>query len=114
MAAACVTALPAALPDHVTVAVVVWLLGGALLVVSVVLITNSPFVPPPPPPPQPNYGFGGTYWSIGREDNGSLPLNVLGVDGALLDWGKCKVGLSHVGYYLDNYIRAGTMEKKKR
>ena len=39
---------------------------------------------------------------------------MLGVDGALLDWGKCKVGLSHVGYYLDNYIRAGTKEEKKK
>jgi hypothetical protein len=30
-----------------------------------------------------------TYWSIGREDNGSLPLNILTVDDALLDWGMC-------------------------
>ena len=33
-----------------------------------------------------NYGNGMTYWSYGREDNGSLPLNILSVDDALLDW----------------------------
>ena len=32
---------------------------------------------------QPNYGFGATYWSYGREDNGSLPLDMLSVDDAL-------------------------------
>ena len=34
---------------------------------------------------QSNYGFGGTYWSYGREDNGSLPLNILSVDEALIE-----------------------------
>lgn len=54
---------------------------------------------------QPNYGNGGTYWSIGREDNGSLPLDFLTVDDALLDWGMLEVAREHVGFYLDNYVR---------
>ena len=35
---------------------------------------------------QPNYGFGATYWSYGREDNGSLPLDILPIDNALMSW----------------------------
>jgi hypothetical protein len=53
---------------------------------------------------QSNYGNGMTYWSVGREDNGSLPLNILSVDDALLDWGMCDQALGHIGYYFDNYI----------
>ena len=55
---------------------------------------------------QPNYGFGATYWSYGREDNGSLPLDTLSTDDALLDWGVCHIGLAHVGFYLRNYVAA--------
>jgi hypothetical protein len=46
---------------------------------------------------QPNYGNGATYWSYGREDNGSLPLNMLAVDDALLGWGVCGTALDHIG-----------------
>ena len=53
---------------------------------------------------QANYGFGATYWSYGREDNGSLPLNWLSVDAALLEWGQCGIALRHVAYYFDNYV----------
>lgn len=55
---------------------------------------------------QSNYGFGGTYWSYGREDNGSLPLNWLSVDVALLEWGECGIATSHMGFYFDNYMDA--------
>lgn len=54
---------------------------------------------------QPNYGNGATYWSYAREDNGSLPLNILSVDDALLDWGLCDIALAHIGFYFDNYVR---------
>ena len=53
---------------------------------------------------QSNYGNGATYWSYGREDNGSLILNNIAVDGALLSWGKCSVALPHIGFYLENNI----------
>jgi len=53
---------------------------------------------------QSNYGFGGTYWSVAREDNGSLPLNVLTVDEALMNWGLCDVAIDHLDYYVRNYI----------
>jgi hypothetical protein len=53
---------------------------------------------------QANYGNGGTYWSYGREDNGSLVLDITSVDGSLLGWGKCKKALGHIGFYLENYI----------
>lgn len=53
---------------------------------------------------QSNYGFGGTYWSYGREDNGSLPLNWLTTDHALLDWGLWDLVAAHVGFYFDNYV----------
>ena len=53
---------------------------------------------------QSNYGFGATYWSYGREDNGSLPLDVLEPDAALLEWGQCGVALPHLSFYFDNYI----------
>jgi hypothetical protein len=60
---------------------------------------------------QSNYGNGATYWSVAREDNGSLPLNILSVDDALLDWGLCTEPLAHIGYYFDNYIMAnGTVD----
>lgn len=55
---------------------------------------------------QPNYGFGSTYWSYGREDNGSLPLDMLSVDDALISWGICDTALEHVAFYFDNYIAA--------
>lgn len=55
---------------------------------------------------QPNYGFGATYWSVGREDNGSLPLDMLSVDEALLEWGVCGTATAHIAFYLDNYIAA--------
>ena len=55
---------------------------------------------------QSNYGAGATYWSYGREDNGSLILNNIAVDGALLSWGKCNVALPHIGFYLENNINA--------
>jgi hypothetical protein len=51
-------------------------------------------------------GFGATYWSYGREDNGSLPLDTLSTDDALLEWGVCGIGLAHVGFYLGNYVAA--------
>jgi len=54
---------------------------------------------------QSNYGNGGTYWSIGREDNGSLPLNVLSVEEANLQWGLCEVALPHIQFYHENYVR---------
>lgn len=53
---------------------------------------------------QPNYGFGATYWSYGREDNGSLPLNILSVDNALLEWGGCDLALAHIDFYFENYV----------
>ena len=53
---------------------------------------------------QPNYGFGATYWSYGREDNGSLPLDMLSVDDALVSFGMCETALAHIAFYLDNYI----------
>ena len=55
---------------------------------------------------QPNYGVGATYWSYGREDNGSLPVIVLSVDEALLEWGMCGTALDHIDFYLQNYIDA--------
>ena len=55
---------------------------------------------------QSNYGFGATYWSYGREDNGSLPLNILSVDEALLNWGKCTPALEHLRFYFENVIAA--------
>lgn len=54
---------------------------------------------------QANYGFGATYWSYGREDNGSLPLNWLSVDNALTEWGMCDVATAHMGFFFDNYIQ---------
>jgi hypothetical protein len=54
---------------------------------------------------QSNYGNGATYWSIGREDNGSLPLNILSVEEANLEWGLCHLALPHIGYYFDNNVR---------
>lgn len=54
---------------------------------------------------QSNYGNGATYWSIAREDNGSLPLNVLSVEEANLEWGLCSVSLPHIQFYHENYIR---------
>ena len=53
---------------------------------------------------QSNYGFGGTYWSVAREDNGSLPLNVLSVDEAMLNFGMCEMSLNHLDFYVRNYI----------
>eukprot|EP00039_Didymoeca_costata_P008920 m.118671 g.118671 ORF g.118671 m.118671 type:complete len:968 (-) comp14284_c0_seq3:101-3004(-) len=53
---------------------------------------------------QSNYGYGATYWSYGREDNGSLPLNWLSVDAALVDWGFCDSAIGHLQYYLENYV----------
>lgn len=60
---------------------------------------------------QSNYGYGGTYWSYGREDNGSLPLNVLTVDSALLEWGLFDEAAAHMSFYFDNYVRPdGTID----
>jgi hypothetical protein len=42
----------------------------------------------------------------GREDNGSLPLDMLSVDDALISFGICNVTLAHLGFYLSNYIAA--------
>ena len=53
---------------------------------------------------QSNYGTGATYWSVGREDNGSLPLNILSVDEALLNFGMCDMSIKHLDYYVRNYI----------
>jgi hypothetical protein len=33
-----------------------------------------------------NYGDGGAYWSINKNDNGSLPLTEFAVANAMLDW----------------------------
>ena len=55
---------------------------------------------------QPNYGFGATYWSYGREDNGSLPLDLIPIDNALMSWGVCDTAIDHLGFWLDNYIAA--------
>ena len=55
---------------------------------------------------QPNYGFGATYWSYGREDNGSLPLDLIPIDNALMAWGVCDTAIDHIGFWLDNYIAA--------
>ena len=43
-------------------------------------------------------------WSNGREDNGSLPLNILSVSDALLEWGVCDLGLAHISFYFENYV----------
>ena len=40
---------------------------------------------------------GATYWSVSREDNGSLPLNWLSTDEALLEWGICDLAIAHIG-----------------
>ena len=56
---------------------------------------------------QSNYGFGATYWSYGREDNGSLPLNWLSVDEALVEWGACGVTKKHLSFFFDNYAVRG-------
>ena len=53
---------------------------------------------------QPNYGNGATYWSYGREDNGTLPLILLSVDEALLNWGLCELVQGHIDFYFSNYI----------
>ena len=53
---------------------------------------------------QSNYGFGASYWSISREDNGSLPLVWLAADEALLEWGACGAALGHIGYFFANNV----------
>ena len=53
---------------------------------------------------QSNYGYGATYWSYGREDNGSLALTFLATDEALLEWGMCSVATGHIGFFFDNYV----------
>jgi len=53
---------------------------------------------------QSNYGFGASYWSISREDNGSLPLTWLAADEALLEWGACGAALGHIGYFFANNV----------
>jgi len=42
----------------------------------------------------------------GREDNGSLPLDILPIDNALMSWGMCDTAFAHIGFWLDNYIAA--------
>lgn len=42
----------------------------------------------------------------GREDNGSLPLDLIPIDNALLSWGMCDTAIDHIGFWLDNYIAA--------
>jgi hypothetical protein len=49
-------------------------------------------------------GNGMTYWSIAREDNGSLPLNILSVADAMLDWNLCSDAIPTIAFYFDNYI----------
>eukprot|EP01047_Picozoa_sp_COSAG01_P035444 COSAG01_NODE_2720_length_7187_cov_3.163516_4_plen_860_part_00 len=53
---------------------------------------------------QANYGDGIPYWSVARQDNGSLALIPTTVDDALLDYGLCDTALAHIGYWLDNYL----------
>jgi|EP01047_Picozoa_sp_COSAG01_P071821 hypothetical protein len=42
----------------------------------------------------------------GREDNGSLPLDLIPIDNALMSWGVCDTAINHIGFWLDNYIAA--------
>ena len=53
---------------------------------------------------QANYGDGIPYWSVDRQDNGSLALIPTTVDDALLDWGVCETALDHIGFWLENYL----------
>jgi len=55
---------------------------------------------------QANYGDGLPYWSVARQDNGSLALIPTTVDDALLDFGLCDTALAHIGFWLDNYLNA--------
>eukprot|EP01052_Picozoa_sp_SAG31_P045023 SAG31_NODE_8068_length_1529_cov_1.413287_1_plen_470_part_01 len=55
---------------------------------------------------QANYGDGIPYWSVDRQDNGSLALIPTTVDDALLDWGLCDTALDHIGFWLENYLTA--------
>ena len=55
---------------------------------------------------QANYGDGLPYWSVARQDNGSLALIPTTVDDALLDFGLCDTALAHIGFWLDNYLTA--------
>lgn len=49
-------------------------------------------------------GNGIPYWSVDRQDNGSLALIPTTVDDALLDYGLCETALEHIGFWLENYL----------
>jgi hypothetical protein len=52
----------------------------------------------------PNYGDGSAYWSINRNDNGSLPLTTFALDRALLEWGLVAAAAEKVGFYLSTWV----------
>ena len=54
----------------------------------------------------PNYGDGAAYWSVNRNDNGSLPLTTFALDRALLDWGLVQEASEKVGFYLSVWVDA--------
>lgn len=41
------------------------------------------------------------YWSINRNDNGSLPLTTFALDRALLEWGLIDEAGKKVAFYLE-------------
>ena len=54
----------------------------------------------------PNYGDGAAYWSINRNDNGSLPLITFALNHGLLGWGLVDMAAANVGFYMDTWINA--------
>lgn len=46
-----------------------------------------------------------SFWGVNREDNGSLPFNILSVGDAMLDWGLCPLALESIGFYFQNCMR---------
>jgi hypothetical protein len=55
---------------------------------------------------RPNYGDGGTYWSVAEADRGALPLESFALDHALLLWGLPDQAGTRVEFYLRHYVRA--------
>jgi hypothetical protein len=54
----------------------------------------------------PNYGDGGAYWSVNRNDNGSLPLTTFALDFALLEWGLVGAAVRKLAFYMETWVTA--------
>jgi hypothetical protein len=54
----------------------------------------------------PNYGDGGAYWSVNRNDNGSLPLTTFALDFALLEWGLVAAAARKLAFYMETWVTA--------